>query len=351
MSEGEGTARAGRPASSARTRDEGAGEARGARRREAVGAHDECAREAASPRRSATARGEGASEDDPTGKGAAASARPAGGDIGLRPQAGATPAGIPPSQGRRRRPCVGVVAVQGAFAEHVQRLRRLGCTTVELRQGADLACPIDALVLPGGESTVQSRLLRDAGMLDSLRVRILAGLPVLGTCAGLILLAERVEGAGDLHGLDPREAAGRAGVEGLRTLPVTVSRNAYGRQLGSFHAEGTWEPASNQGAAASARDACGRGPAPAPEAGPRILREGGEGRHPALTAAGRQSSPVPLTFIRAPRIERMGPGVQEIVALDGRPVAVQHGAQIAAAFHPELDGDDRLYERFLALVG
>lgn len=226
-------------------------------------------------------------------------------------------------QGHRHQPRVGVVAVQGAFAEHIQRLRRLGCATVELRQGADLARPIDALVLPGGESTVQSRLLRDAGMLEPLRERILAGLPVLGTCAGLILLAERVEGSGDLRGLDPQKASGRTVVEGLRTLPVTVSRNAYGRQLGSFHAEGSWEPAGSR---------------PAAEAfsGSQRADEG------AL---------VPLTFIRAPRIEQVGPGAQVLVALDGQPVAVQHGAQIAAAFHPELDEDNRLFERFLALIG
>ncbi|MCI8468993.1 MAG: pyridoxal 5'-phosphate synthase glutaminase subunit PdxT [Eggerthellaceae bacterium] len=207
-----------------------------------------------------------------------------------------------------------VLAVQGAFIEHERRLRQLGCTTVELRQASDLRRGFDGLVLPGGESTAQSKLLRDLGMLDPLRELITAGLPVLGTCAGLILLAARVEGTGDLRGLDEARAAGRARVDGLRTLDVTVERNAYGRQLGSFHAQGA------------------------------LVAGGGAGTPDAGTA------PLPLTFIRAPRITAMGPAVHPLVTLDGQPVAVQQGAQVAAAFHPELDDDDRLYRRFLDLV-
>ena len=115
-------------------------------------------------------------------------------------------------------PTIAVLALQGAFIEHEQRLQSLGCTTIELRQAADLARPFDGLVLPGGESTVQAKLLHDLGMFEPLRQRIAEGLPALGTCAGLILLADH-----------------------FRTLPVTVRRNAYGRQLGSFHAEGRWE--------------------------------------------------------------------------------------------------------------
>lgn len=111
-------------------------------------------------------------------------------------------------------PTIAVLALQGAFIEHEQRLQSLGCTTIELRQAADLARPFDGLVLPGGESTVQAKLLHDLGMFEPLRQRIAEGLPALGTCAGLILLADH-----------------------FRTLPVTVRRNAYGRQLGSFHTE------------------------------------------------------------------------------------------------------------------
>lgn len=175
-------------------------------------------------------------------------------------------------------PTIAVLALQGAFIEHEQRLQSLGCTTIELRQAADLARPFDGLVLPGGESTVQAKLLHDLGMFEPLRERITEGLPALGTCAGLILLADH-----------------------FRTLPVTVRRNAYGRQLGSFHAEGRWEDEA-----------------------------------------------VPLTFIRAPCIEATGPGVEPLVTLNDAPVAVRHHNQIAAAFHPELDDDNRLYEAFLA---
>ncbi len=251
---------------------------------------------------------------------AASEARGAGAPAGERPAPAAGPV--------RRRPRVGVVAVQGAFAEHVRRLRRLGCEAVELRRADDVAHPLDGVVLPGGESTTQSRLLRETGMLGPLRALIAAGLPTLGTCAGLILLAARVEGAGDLRGLDAAAAAGRAAVEGLRTLDVTVSRNAYGRQLGSFHAEGTWE-----GGGAFPDD-------------PGAANAATDGRAASAAAA----VPVPLTFIRAPRIERPGAGARPLVTLGGQVVAVQQDAQLAAAFHPELDGDDRLYRRFLELM-
>lgn len=202
-------------------------------------------------------------------------------------------------------PTIAVLALQGAFIEHEQRLQSLGCTTIELRQAADLARPFDGLVLPGGESTVQAKLLHDLGMFEPLRQRIAEGLPALGTCAGLILLADH-----------------------FRTLPVTVRRNAYGRQLGSFHAEGRWEgdaetaKTSATTNAKSQPDACDE-PAPAP---------------------------VPLTFIRAPRIEALDPGVEPLVTLNDTPVAVRHHNQIVAAFHPELDPDNRLYEAFLALI-
>ncbi|WP_304426003.1 pyridoxal 5'-phosphate synthase glutaminase subunit PdxT [uncultured Adlercreutzia sp.] len=207
-------------------------------------------------------------------------------------------------------PTIAVLAVQGAFIEHERRLQALGCEVFELRQAADLARPFDGLVLPGGESTVQAKLLRTVGLFDPLRERIAAGLPTLGTCAGLILLAERVEGAGDTRGLPADAAARRATVEGFRTLPATVSRNAYGRQLGSFRGEGLLASAAPEG--------------------------------PDETAAR-----IPLTFIRAPRIEGLGTGTEPLVTLDGRPVAVRHGNQIGAAFHPELDADDTLYRLFL----
>lgn len=201
-------------------------------------------------------------------------------------------------------PTIAILALQGAFIEHEQRLQSLGCTTIELRQTADLERPFDGLVLPGGESTAQAKLLHDLEMFEPLRRSIAEGLPVLGTCAGLILLADH-----------------------FRTLPVTVSRNAYGRQLGSFHAEGRWEGGRP------------RGICDVP-----ITASVPDGR------ATLASEPVPLTFIRAPRIEAVGFGVQPLVTLNGAPVAVRHRNQIAAAFHPELDPDNRLYKAFLALI-
>lgn len=183
---------------------------------------------------------------------------------------------------------MGVLAVQGAFVEHERRLEQLGARCVELRQAADLAQPFDRLVLPGGESTVQGKLLRELGMLDELRRRVVNGMPVLATCAGLILLARRIEDDPTVH---------------LGTLPVTVRRNAYGRQLGSFHAQGEVE---------------------------------GVGV-------------VPMTFIRAPFVTEVGPGTQTIAVVDDRVVAVRHENQLACAFHPELDPDTRIHEAFLAM--
>ena len=115
---------------------------------------------------------------------------------------------------------IGVLAVQGAFIEHKRMLESLGCECVELRKKSDI-CDIDGLVLPGGESTVQGKLLRELDMFDELKGRIANGLPVLATCAGLILLASHISNDDNVY---------------FGTLPVTVKRNAYGRQLGSFEA-------------------------------------------------------------------------------------------------------------------
>ena len=201
---------------------------------------------------------------------------------------------------------IGVLAVQGAFAEHTARLRQLGCEALELRQLADLAQPLDGLVLPGGESTTQAKLLRDLGMLQPLRQLIRDGMPVLGTCAGLILLAETVESTGDGRALVVPTAA--LPVEGFRTLPVTVRRNGYGRQLGSFTATA-----------------------------PLHVKHG-------------EAPLVPLTFIRAPRIVALGPGAETLVALGDEPVAVRFGNQIGCCFHPELDSNNALYRLFLSLT-
>lgn len=184
---------------------------------------------------------------------------------------------------------IGVLAVQGAFIEHEQMLRALGADSFELRQAADLRRPFDGLILPGGESTVMGKLLRDLNMLCPLRERILSGMPVLGTCAGMILLAKELADSPVSH---------------LATMNITVRRNAYGRQLGSFRA----------------------------------------------VAPFGDSGEIPMTFIRAPYIERAGEGAELLSIVDGHPVAARQGNQIATAFHPELTGDTTVHRLLLRLA-
>ncbi len=183
---------------------------------------------------------------------------------------------------------IGVLALQGAFLEQEQMLDKLGVAHVELRKAEDLELSFDGLILPGGESTVQGKLLRELGMFEPLKKRIWEGMPVLGTCAGLILLAEKVE-QGESH---------------FATLPVTVKRNAYGRQLGSFYTEG------------------------------------------AFGELGR----VPMTFIRAPYIAEVGKGVEVLAETGGHVVAVRFENQLAMAFHPELNEDLKIHRMFTKMV-
>ena len=190
---------------------------------------------------------------------------------------------------------VAVLAVQGAFIEHERVLERLGARCVELRQASDLRQPFDRLVLPGGESTVQGKLLAELGMLNELRTRIEEGMPTLATCAGLILLARRLAAHDD------------KGTPRLATMDVVVERNAYGRQLGSFHTS-------------------------AP-----------------LAELPGEPADVPMTFIRAPRIVEVGPEARELARVDGNVVAARQGNQLALAFHPELDSDPRIHQLFLTL--
>lgn len=183
---------------------------------------------------------------------------------------------------------IAVLAVQGAFIEHEKKFEKLGATCIELRKAEDLDRHYDGLVLPGGESTVQGKLLKELGMYDTLKFRIEAGMPVLATCAGMILLADNLEGGETGH---------------LQTMPITVKRNAYGRQLGSFHTEAD-------------------------------LKGIGE---------------VPMTFIRAPYVAEAGEGVQVLATVEDRIVAVKYKNQLALAFHPELDENDELHKAFLAM--
>jgi 5'-phosphate synthase pdxT subunit len=189
---------------------------------------------------------------------------------------------------------IAVLAVQGAFAEHIARIESLGAECIELRQKADLEQDFDGLILPGGESTVQGKLLRELGMFDLLQDKIKNGLPVFGTCAGLILLAQELSNDEHVY---------------FGTLPVRVQRNAYGRQLGSFHTE-------------------------------QYVKGIGT---------------VPMTFIRAPYIEMVGiDGTKDaeiLAVVDERIVAVRYHNQLGVAFHPELDADNSIHERFLKMCG
>ncbi|MBM7506515.1 5'-phosphate synthase pdxT subunit [Nocardioides salarius] len=202
----------------------------------------------------------------------------------------------PPPAPAAPQPTVGVLALQGDVREHVAALERLGCATVRVRRPDELAV-CDALVLPGGESTTMARLARSFGLLEPLREAVAGGLPTLGTCAGMILLAERV-------------VDGAEGQETLGGIDMTVRRNAFGRQVASF-----------------------------------------EG---AVTMAGLDE-PVHGVFIRAPWVEEVGPGVEVLARVDhgeaaGRIVAVREGHLMATSFHPEVGGDSRVHQLLVDLV-
>ena len=186
-------------------------------------------------------------------------------------------------------PVVGVLALQGAFAIHQARLTTIGVASALVRTPRDLA-GVDALILPGGESTTMSMLLTSSELFDPLKGLLADGLPVLGTCAGMILCATEV--------LD-----GRADQRGFDLIDITVRRNGYGRQLDSFETE--------------------------------------------LDVEGLDD-PFHAVFIRAPYVERVGGGVEILSELDGVPVMVRDGGCTVASFHPELTDDTRLHEMFIA---
>lgn len=187
--------------------------------------------------------------------------------------------------------CVGVLALQGAFREHVAAVSRLGVAAREVRQLKDMD-GIDAMIIPGGESTTMGKLLNEWQMLQPLRERIEQGMPVYGSCAGLILLCRVIENSDQ-----PR----------LGVLDATVRRNAFGRQVDSFETDLTM-------------------PAIGPE-------------------------PVPAVFIRAPVITGVGPGVKVLAEVKGQAVAVRQNNILATSFHPELTPDTRLHGYFLGMCG
>lgn len=197
-------------------------------------------------------------------------------------------------------PQIGVLALQGDVREHLAALLRTGARALPVRRPAELA-EVDGLVLPGGESTTMSRLLTGFGLLEPLRQAISAGLPVYGSCAGMILLADRV--------LD-----GTAGQVTLGGLDVTVRRNAFGRQVDSFE----------------------------------------EDLHAPMLVGG-DDAPLRAVYIRAPWVEQAGPQVQVLARAAsgpaaGRIVAVRQGSLMATAFHPEIGSDLRVHRIFVEIV-
>jgi pyridoxal 5'-phosphate synthase pdxT subunit len=187
------------------------------------------------------------------------------------------------------RPVVGVLALQGAFAVHEERLRECGVAARQVRTGGDLD-DVDALVMPGGESTTMSKLLTTSGLFDVVGSRLESGMPVFGTCAGMILLATDV--------LD-----GRPDQRSFGAIDIAVRRNGYGRQVDSFEAD-----------------------LDVPSVGDR---------------------PFHGVFIRAPKVERVGEGVEVLAEHQGVPVLLRRGRVSVASFHPELSGDARLHRSFI----
>jgi 5'-phosphate synthase pdxT subunit len=186
---------------------------------------------------------------------------------------------------------VGVLALQGAFTLHQERLTELGVSAPAVRTKTQLN-DVDALVIPGGESTTMSHLLRTNDLFDPLAAGIAGGLPVFGTCAGMIMCASEV--------ID-----GRPDQRSFGAIDMTVRRNGYGRQLASFEVD---------------------------------------------LAVNGLDSPFHAVFIRAPLVERIGKNVEILAELDGAPVLVRHGACTVASFHPELTPDGRLHRLFVESI-
>lgn len=186
---------------------------------------------------------------------------------------------------------IGVLAVQGDVIEHLRALERIGVAAREIKTAEDLAA-VDALIVPGGESTTVIRLLQRFGLEQPIVQRVRAGMPFWGTCMGMILAAH------DIVGMDQKT---------LDLIDITVRRNAFGRQIASAEV--------------------------------------------ALPIPALGTEPFPAVFIRAPWVERAGAGVEVLASLDGHGVFVRKGSVIGTAFHPELTGDVRLHAYFAALVG
>lgn len=184
---------------------------------------------------------------------------------------------------------IAVLTLQGAFIEHEQMLSQLGVSVTEIRQKHDLNQSFDGIIIPGGESTVQGNLMRELGLFEPLKNLILSGLPVFGTCAGLLLLAKKIQNDSRIH---------------FATMDITAVRNAYGRQLGSFYTIGDFD---------------------------------GIGK-------------IPMTFIRAPYIKEVNGDAKPLATVDGHIVAARQNNQLVTAFHPELNGDLSVHQFFVDMI-
>ncbi|WP_156299336.1 pyridoxal 5'-phosphate synthase glutaminase subunit PdxT [Streptobacillus canis] len=184
---------------------------------------------------------------------------------------------------------IGILALQGAFAEHKKMLDKLGIESFEIRQKKDVLKEFDGLILPGGESPVMGKLLRELDLYDELKNKIEKGMPVFGTCAGMILLAKEIDNDDRRH---------------FALMDITVKRNAYGRQLGSFKAF------ENFGSIVE----------------------------------------YPMVFIRAPHATNVGGNVEILSIVDEKIVAARQGNMLVTAFHPELTEDTRIHEYFIEMV-
>lgn len=216
----------------------------------------------------------------------------------------------------------GILAVQGAFAEHAAMLDRLGAPWKLLRAAEDFDDSIDRVILPGGESTTQGKLLRSTGLFEPIAAHIAAGKPVFGTCAGMILLARRLDNDENVY---------------FGALDAVVRRNAYGRQLGSFVATADF------GASGDANT---------------VSVMPGESVASAVAAASRDAEisdvsvvlkDFPLVFIRGPFVAEIGERATVETSVDGNVVGLRQGNILATAFHPELTVDTRIHELFLNL--
>jgi 5'-phosphate synthase pdxT subunit len=181
---------------------------------------------------------------------------------------------------------IGVLALQGGFIEHIRILQSLQVEAFEIRKKSDLSQDMDGLIIPGGESTTIGKLLKDLDMYDDLKQKIDQGIPVFGTCAGMILLARKIAGTETAY---------------FGAIDIVVKRNAYGRQLGSFFTEADFKGLGT----------------------------------------------IPMTFIRAPYIESVGAEVEILSVVDGHIVAARENKVLVAAFHPELTADNRMHQYFI----